>query len=59
MDAISKISDIIRYNIEGSQKRFVSLNQELDYIEDYINIQNKADNKNKNHLQCMRIKTRK
>ena len=39
MDAISKISDIIRYNIEGSQKRFVSLNQELDYIEDYNNIQ--------------------
>ena len=39
VDAISKISDIIRYNIEGSQKRFVSLNQELDYIEDYINIQ--------------------
>ena len=39
MDAISKISDIIRYNIEGSPKRFVSLNQELDYVEDYINIQ--------------------
>ena len=39
VDAISKISDMMRYNIEESQKRFVSLNQELDYLEDYINIQ--------------------
>lgn len=37
--AISQISDMMRYNIEKSQERFVSLNQELEYLEDYIDIQ--------------------
>ncbi len=39
VDAISKISDMMRYNIEESQKSFVSLNQELGYLQDYIDIQ--------------------
>lgn len=38
-DAISQISDMMRYIIEESQKRFVSLNQELKYLRDYIDIQ--------------------
>jgi len=39
VDAISQISDMMRYNIEESQKCFVSLNQELEYLQDYIDIQ--------------------
>lgn len=39
VDAISQISDMMRYNIEESQKRFVTLSQELDYIKDYIDTQ--------------------
>ena len=38
-DAISKTSDMMRYNIEESKKRFVSLEQELRYIQDYVAIQ--------------------
>jgi len=39
VDAISQISDMMRYNIEESQKCFVSLNQELEYLQNYIDIQ--------------------
>lgn len=39
VDAIPKISDMMRYNIEESKKSFVSLNQELDYLQDYVDIQ--------------------
>ena len=39
VDAIPKISDMMRYNIEEAQKSFVSLDQELEYIQDYIDIQ--------------------
>jgi len=39
VDTISQVSDMMRYNIEESQKRFVSLNQELEYLQCFINIQ--------------------
>lgn len=38
-EAISQLSDIMRYNVNESQKSIVPLNKELDYIEDYIDIQ--------------------
>ncbi len=39
VEAISQLSDIMRYNINESQKNLVSLTHELEYLEDYIDIQ--------------------
>ncbi|MFK8012964.1 MAG: sensor histidine kinase [Marinicellaceae bacterium] len=39
IQAIARLGDLLRYAIAASQKTFISLNEELEFIENYINLQ--------------------